>query len=54
VLTGVPSYGFLVTGRDTMERRIAVVLATLLGSFSMLWVINFKVIAIDHALMLFR
>jgi hypothetical protein len=38
----------------TMERRVAVVLATLLGSFSMLWIINFKVIAIDHALTLFR
>jgi len=37
-----------------MERRVAVVLATLLGSFSMLWIINFKVIAIDQALMLFR
>jgi hypothetical protein len=37
-----------------MERRLAVVLATLLGSFSVLWVINFKVVAIDHALILFR
>jgi len=37
-----------------MERRVAVVLAALLGSFSMLWIINFKVVAIDHALTLFR
>jgi hypothetical protein len=37
-----------------MERRLAIVLATLLGSFSLLWVINFKVMPIDHASMLFR
>ncbi len=37
-----------------MERRLAVVLATLLGSFSILWIINFKVVAIDQALILFR
>ena len=37
-----------------MERRVAVVLATLLGSFSILWIINFKVVAIDQALILFR
>ena len=37
-----------------MERRLAVVLATLLGSFSILWVINFKVVAIDQALILLR
>jgi len=33
-----------------MERRLAIVLATLLGSFSLLWIINFKVVPIDHAL----
>jgi hypothetical protein len=38
----------------TVERRLAVVLATLLGSFSVLWVLNFKFGAIDHALILFR
>jgi len=55
VLFRVPSHGFRATwGGDQMERRVAVVLATLLGSFSMLWIINFKVIAIDQALMLFR
>jgi hypothetical protein len=37
-----------------MERRLAVVLATLLGSFSLLWLINFKVIAIDQALTMLR
>jgi len=37
-----------------MERRLAIVLATLLGSFSVLWIINFKVVAIDQALMLLR
>jgi hypothetical protein len=37
-----------------MERRIALVLATLLGSFSLLWVINFKVVPIDQALTLLR
>lgn len=34
-----------------MERRLAIVLATLLGSFSLLWIINFTVVPIDHALM---
>jgi hypothetical protein len=37
-----------------MERRLAIVLATLLGSFSLLWVINFKVASLDHALMLLK
>ena len=37
-----------------MERRLALVLATLLGSFSLLWVINFKVVAIDQILTLLR
>ena len=44
----------LVAGGIQMERRIAVVLATLLGSFSILWVVNFKLVAIDQALTLFR
>jgi len=38
----------------TMERRLAIVLAALLGSFSLLWIINFKVVAIDHVLMVLR
>ena len=37
-----------------MERRLAIVLATLLGSFSVLWIVNFKVGALDQALMLLR
>jgi len=37
-----------------MERLLAIVLATLLGSFSLLWVINFKLVAIDQALMMLR
>ena len=37
-----------------MERRLAIVLAALLGSFSLLWIINFKVVAIDHVLMVLR
>ena len=37
-----------------MERRLAIVLATLLGSFSVLWIVNFKVAALDQALMLLR
>ena len=40
--------------RITGERRLAIVLATLLGSFSVLWVINFKVVAIDRVLTLLR
>jgi hypothetical protein len=40
--------------RITMERRLAIVLATLLGSFSALWIINFKVVAIGRALMMLR
>jgi hypothetical protein len=44
----------LSPGGITMERRIALVLATLLGSFSLLWVINFKVVPIDQALTLLR
>jgi len=55
VLSRVASHVFLVTWEGiTMERRLAVVLATLLGSFSILWIINFKVVAIDQALILFR
>ena len=37
-----------------MESRLAIAIATLLGSFSILWVINFKLVPIDQALMLFR
>jgi len=37
-----------------MERRLAIVLATLLGSFSLLWIINFKVVALDQVLMVLR
>ncbi len=37
-----------------MERRLAIVLATLLGSFSLLWLINFKVVALDQVLMVLR
>jgi hypothetical protein len=37
-----------------MERYLAIVLATLLGTFSILWLVNFKVVAIDQALVLFR
>jgi len=37
-----------------MERRLAIVLATLLGSFSVLWIINFKVVALDQALMVLK
>ena len=34
-----------------MERRLALVLATRLGGFSLFWVIDFKVVPIDHASM---
>jgi len=45
----------LRTRRGSREkRRLAIVLATLLGSFSVLWVINFKVVAIDQILTLLR
>lgn len=37
-----------------MERRLAIVLATLLGSFSVLWIVYFKVGALDQALMMLR
>ena len=37
-----------------MERLPALVLTRLLGSFSLLWVINFKLVAIDQALMMLR
>jgi hypothetical protein len=37
-----------------MERRLAIVLATLLGSLSLLWIINFKLVAIDQALMVLK
>ena len=37
-----------------MERGLALVLATLLGSFSVLWFINFKIVPIDQALTLLR
>ena len=40
--------------RTCSLRRLAIVLATLLGSFSVLWVLNFKVVAIDQALMILR
>jgi hypothetical protein len=41
-------------GGITMESRLAVVLATLLGIFSVFWVINFKVVALDQALKMLR
>jgi len=41
-------------GRITIERLLAIVLARLLGSFSLLCVINFKLVAIDQALMMLR
>ena len=37
-----------------MERRLAIVLATLFASFSVLWIINFKVVALDQALIMLR
>ena len=37
-----------------MERRLAIVLGTLLGSFAVLWIVNFKIGALDQALMLLR
>ena len=29
-----------------MERRLAIVLATLLGTFSILWIINFNIVTL--------
>jgi len=37
-----------------MERRLAIVLATLLGSFSLLWIINFKIAPLDQVLTVLR
>ena len=34
-----------------MERRLAIVLATLLGGFSVLWVIDLKVVSVGHLLL---
>ena len=35
-----------------MERRLAIVLAKLLGSFSVLWIINSNVVALDQPVMM--
>ena len=40
--------------RLTGEGRLAIVLATLLGGFSVLWVINCKFIEMGQALMMLR
>jgi hypothetical protein len=37
-----------------MERRLAIVLAALLGGFSVLWVVHVRVIDIGHAMSLLR
>jgi hypothetical protein len=36
-----------------MERRLAIVLATLLGGLSVLWVINVKVVDLGQVLQMF-
>jgi hypothetical protein len=33
-----------------MERRLAIVLATLLGGFSVFWIVSFKVVGIARVL----
>ena len=39
-------------GGIAMERRLAIVLAKLLGSFSVLWIINSNVVALDQPVMM--
>ena len=54
--TGTIESGPASQGQEeiTMERRLAIVLATLFASFSVLWIINFKVVALDQALIMLR
>ena len=53
-LADIQGEGLPFRGGVHMERRLAIVLAALLGGFSVLWVINIKVVDLAHAMLMLR